>query len=75
MDEAPIGKGWYRDGYLFEPLVNGRVRINFVDSNNKPEPLVLNKDSWASLCESLNDPKPIWSSRGRNKKDSSSSNS
>ena len=29
MTENAIGLPWHRDGWLFEPLANGRVRIDF----------------------------------------------
>ena len=65
MSDNPIGHSWYRDGYCFEPLADGRVRIGFVASNMPPRDLIIDAGSWAALKDAIDVPVVPWSDRGR----------
>ena len=62
--EAPAGKGWYRDGYLFTPLKDGRVCIAYVDTLHPPAPLTIDSGNWADIKYLMDKPIKAWSNRG-----------
>lgn len=66
MSENPVGHSWYRDGYIFEPMADGRVRIGWVASNMPPRDLTLDRQSFIAMAKAVCKPVVPWSNRGRN---------